>query len=62
MSLNRYRCHLQRSHQIAETGVREYVQLKASNAEQAARIALMVSGAIAVTEVERLEPCCEAAA
>lgn len=53
--VHRYRCHLQRSTQIADTGVREFVQLRAQDAEQAARLAIAVTGAIAVTEVERLE-------
>ena len=56
-SLPRYRCYLQRSHQLAESGVREFLQLKARSTEAAARAALAVSGAIAVVEVERLEEC-----
>lgn len=53
--MNRYRCYLQRSTEIAATGVLPFVQLKAKSAECAARLALAVSGAIAVVEVERIE-------
>lgn len=52
---NRYRCYLNRSHAIAETGEREYVQLRAASASTAAHLALAVTGAIAVVEVERIE-------
>jgi hypothetical protein len=51
-----YRCYLQRSHQPAETGVREFVQLRAPDAQVAARAAIHVTGAMAVVEVERQEP------
>lgn len=51
-----YRCFLQRSDQPAETGVREFVQLRAPDAEVAARAAIHVTGARAVVEVERWEP------
>lgn len=50
-----YRCYLQRSNQVSESGVREFLQLRARSAEAAARLALAVSGADAVVEVERLE-------
>ena len=53
--MRRYRCFLSRDMSPAETGVREFVQLRAKTAEQAARLALAVSGARAVVEVERLE-------
>lgn len=53
--MNRYRCYLQHSTAIAESGVLPFVQLRARTAEIAARLALAVSGAIAVVEVERLE-------
>jgi len=57
--MRRYRCYLARSRDISETGLREYVQLRASNAEHAARLALATTGAESVIEVERLEepPC-----
>ena len=51
-----YRCHLRRNLLIAESGVLEFIQVKATDAESAARAALKVSGAIAVVEVERIEP------
>lgn len=51
----RYRCYLQRTTQLAETGVLDFLQLRAATAERAARLALAVSGALAVTEVVRLE-------
>lgn len=54
-TLPRYRCYLQRSTQIVESGVLEFLQLRAKTAEAAARLALAVSGAIAVTDVIRLE-------
>jgi hypothetical protein len=54
-SESRYRCYLSRSHAIAETGEREYVQLKAPSATAAAHLAAAVTGAISVVEVERLE-------
>lgn len=50
-----YRCYLQRSNQISESGVREFLQLRAPTAESAARLALAVSGAQTVVEVERIE-------
>lgn len=53
--MNRYRCYLQLSTEITESGVRPFVQLKAKTAELAARAALAVSGALAVVEVVRLE-------
>lgn len=53
--MNRYRCFLQYGTQIAETGVQPFLQLRAATAELAARLALAVSGAIAVVEVVRLE-------
>lgn len=53
--MSRYRCFLHRGTQIAETGVREFVQLRARDADTAARLALAVSGADAVVEVVRLE-------
>lgn len=55
--LHRYRCYLQRSTEPADTGVRPFLQLKARSAEAAARLALAVSGALAVVEVERIEEC-----
>lgn len=54
-SESRYRCYLNRSHAIAETGEREFVQLRAPSAATAAHLALAVTGALAVTEVERVE-------
>ena len=54
-SENRYRCYLNRSYAIAETGEREFVQLRAPSASRAAHLALAVSGALSVTEVERIE-------
>lgn len=53
--MSRYRCYLHRGDQIAETGVREFLQLRARDAGTAARLALAVSGAQAVVEVVRLE-------
>lgn len=53
--MNRYRCYLHRGSQPANTGVREFIQLRARDATAAARLALAVSGADAVVEVERLE-------
>ncbi len=58
--MNRYRCFLQMSTEPAETGVRPFIQLRAKTAEVAARLALSVSGAIAVVEVVRLEEPCHA--
>ena len=55
LSLSRYRCYLQRSTQIVESGVMDFLQLRARTAEAAARLALAVSGALAVTDVVRLE-------
>ena len=52
---SRYRCFLQHSTQPADTGVLPFVQLRAKSAELAARLALAVSGALAVVEVQRLE-------
>jgi hypothetical protein len=52
---HRYRCYVAHSLQIAESGVRPFVQLRAASASLAARLALAVTGAIAVVEVERLE-------
>lgn len=54
-SESRYRCYLNRTHAIAETGEREFVQLRAPSAATAARLALAVTGATAVVEVERIE-------
>lgn len=54
-SESRYRCYLNRSHAIAETGEREFIQLKATSASSAAHLALAVTGATAVVEVERIE-------
>lgn len=51
---HRYRCFLQLSTQPAETGVLPYVQLRAPDAEQAARRAHHVTGA-AIVEVQRME-------
>ena len=52
---HRYRCHITRSYGISETGVLETIQLRATNAEHAARAALWVTGALACVCVERLE-------
>ena len=51
-----YRCFVAYSLQIAENGVRPFVQLRARSACQAARLALAVTGAQAVVDVIRLEP------
>jgi hypothetical protein len=53
--VNRYRCYLAHSLGIAESGVYPFVQLRAATAQIAARLALAVSGALAVVEVVRLE-------
>ena len=53
--MRRYRCFLSRDMSPAETGVREFVQLRAKTAEQAARLALAVTGALAIVDVERIE-------
>lgn len=53
--MNRYRCFLQYTTALAETGVLPFVQLRAKSAEVAARLALAVTGALAVVEVQRLE-------
>lgn len=53
--MNRYRCYLQFATELAATGVLPFVQLRARNAEIAARLALAVTGAVAIVEVERLE-------
>lgn len=53
--MKRYRCYLQLGTEIAASGVLPFLQLKAESAERAARLALAVSGAIAVVEVERIE-------
>jgi hypothetical protein len=53
--MHRYRCYLTHTLGIAESGVHPFVQLRAATAELAARLALAVTGAIAVVEVERLE-------
>ena len=53
--MNRYRCYLAHSLGIAESGVYPFVQLRAATAQIAARLALAVSGALAVVEVVRLE-------
>ncbi|MFM1991314.1 MAG: hypothetical protein RJA99_4271 [Pseudomonadota bacterium] len=50
-----YRCHLARTHAVAETGERPFVQLRAPSAVIAAHLALAVTGAVAVVEVERIE-------
>lgn len=50
-----YRCHLAQSNAIAETGERPWIQLKAPSAATAAHLALAVTGALAVVEVERIE-------
>ena len=54
-SESRYPCYLNRTHAIAETGEREFVQLRAPSAALAAHYALAVTGAAAVVEVERIE-------
>jgi hypothetical protein len=54
-TLHRYRCYLQHSFAPSDTGVLPFVQLRARTAELAARLALAVSGALAVVEVIRLE-------
>lgn len=51
-----YRCFLVRSTAIVESGQLEYVQLRAQTAYEAARLALAVTGALAVAEVQRIEP------
>lgn len=53
--MRRYRCFLARSLAIADTGAHEFVQLHAADAEQAARLAIAVTGALAVVDVIRLE-------
>ena len=53
--MRRYRCFIARTLQIAESGLREFVQLRAPDAERAARLALAVTGALAGGEVVRLE-------
>jgi len=53
--MSRYRCYLAHSLGIAESGVHPFVQLRAATAEIAARLAIAVTGAIAVVEVVRLE-------
>lgn len=53
--MRRYRCFITRSLEIAAAGVHEFVQLHAGDAEQAARLALAVTGALAVVDVIRLE-------
>lgn len=53
--MRRYRCFLARSLTVADGGVHEFVQLRASDAEQAARLALAVTGAVAIVDVVRLE-------
>jgi hypothetical protein len=50
---NRYRCFLSTGHQ-ADTGVLQFVQLRAVSADVAARLAHAVTGA-GVVEVVRLE-------
>ena len=51
-----YRCYYATSLEVAETGERQYVQLRAPSATSAARLALSVlASAIAVTEVVRIE-------
>lgn len=50
-----YRCFLAYTLQIADTGVRPFVQLKAASACRAAHLARAVTGAQAVVEVIRLE-------
>jgi hypothetical protein len=54
-AMNRYRCYLFPGLGLSETGVLPYLQLRAATAELAARLALAVSGALAVVEVVRLE-------
>lgn len=51
---SRYRCYLNRSTAISETGEREFVQLRAASAATAAHLAHAVTGAC-VVEVVRLE-------
>jgi hypothetical protein len=51
---SRYRCYLNRSTAISDTGEREFVQLKAASAATAAHLAHAVTGA-GVVEVVRLE-------
>ena len=53
--MRRFRCYLHRGSAPADTGVREFIQLRARDATAAARLALAVSGADAVVEVVRLE-------
>lgn len=53
--MNRYRCFLQYTGDLAETGVLPFVQLRAQTAELAARLALAATGALAVVEVQRIE-------
>lgn len=53
--MRRYRCFIARDMSPAETGVLEFVQLRAGSAELAARLALAVTGAMAVVEVVRIE-------
>lgn len=55
--MNRYRCFIARSLATAETGEHEFIQLRARSATAAARLALAVTGALAVVEVIRLEDC-----
>jgi hypothetical protein len=55
MSTGRYRCFITRSYAMSETGVLEFIQLKASDAQEAARAAIWVTGALACIEVQRLE-------
>lgn len=50
-----YRCVLAFNLQIADTGVRPFVQLRAPSACRAARLAQWATGAQAVVEVIRLE-------
>lgn len=50
-----YRCFLTRSFEIADTGVREWIQLRARDAVDAACLALAVSGANSVVDVIRIE-------
>jgi hypothetical protein len=51
----RYRCYLAHTLGISETGVHPFVQLQAASATLAARLALAVTGALAVVDVVRLE-------
>lgn len=53
--INRHRCFLQFTTALSETCVHPFVQLRARSAELAARLALAVTGALAVVEVQRLE-------